>query len=177
MGAYIAQIVAFRHPSRVFSLTSIMGSTGNPDLPPSTPEARRALLTSVPTEREAYIEARIQRMRLLYGSGFPFKEEQAHTYVATSYDRGFYPEGFTRQLVAIRTNGNRKSKLNAIRVPTLVIHGADDPLVPVEGGKDTAAAIPGAQLLIIEGMGHSLPPEIWPQIVDAITVNAKKVDK
>ena len=174
MGAYIAQIIAFRHPTRVFSLTSIMGSTGNPDLPPSTREVRRALLSPIPPKREAYIEARIKRMRLLYGSGFPFDEQQAHTYVAASYDRSFYPQGFSRQLIAIRTNGNRKPKLTTIRVPTLVIHGAEDPLVPVEGGKDTAEAISNAKLLIIEGMGHSLPPETWPQIVDAITENARK---
>ncbi len=81
-----------------------------------------------------------------------------------------------RQLVAILANGNRKPKLGSIKVPTLVIHGGDDPLVPVEGGKETAESIPGAELVIIEGMGHSLPPEAWPQIVDAIAKNANKVN-
>ena len=174
MGAYISQIVAFRHPTRVLSLTSIMGSTGNPDLPPPKPEARRALLIRMPTEREAYIEHSLKDWRILYGSGFPFDKEQWRTDIANEYDRGFYPQGSIRQLVAIRANGNRKSKLASITVPTLVIHGAEDPFVPVEGGKDTAEVIPGAHLLIIEGMGHSLPPEMWPQIVEAITDNAKK---
>ncbi len=174
MGAYISQIVAFRHPSRVLSLTSIMGSTGNPDLPPPTPEAMKALLTQMPTEREAYIEQSIKRRYIIYGSGFPFDEEKWRTDIASSYDRCFYPQGFTRQLAAIRANGNRKPKLAAVTVPTLIIHGADDPLVPVEGGQDTAEAIPGAQLLIIDGMGHSLPPGTWPQIVEAITENANK---
>jgi len=174
MGAYISQIVAFRHPTRVLSLTSIMGSTGNPDLPPPTPEAMRVLLMSMPTEREAYIDAEINGWRVLYGSGFPFDEEKWRIDIASSYDRCFYPQGFTRQLAAIRVNGNRKPKLASINVPTLVIHGADDPLVPVEGGKDTAAAILGAKLLIIDGMGHSLPPETWPRIVEAITENANK---
>jgi len=174
MGAYISQIVAFRHPSHVLSLTSIMGSTGNPDLPQPTQEARRALLTQMPTEREAYIEQSIKRRRIIYGSGFPFDEETWRIDIASSYDRCFYPQGFTRQLVAIRVNGNRKPKLASINVPTLVIHGADDPLVPVEGGKDTAEAIPDAKLLIIDGMGHSLPPETWPQIVESITENANK---
>jgi pimeloyl-ACP methyl ester carboxylesterase len=174
MGAYISQIVAFRHPTHVLSLTSIMGSTGNPDLPPPTPEAKKVLLTPMPTEREAYIEESIKGWRILYGSGFPFDEEKWRTGIANAYDRCFYPQGEERQLVAIRTNGNRKPKLVSINVPTLVIHGSDDPLVPIEGGKDTAETIPNAKLLIIDGMGHSLPPETWPQIVDAITENANQ---
>ena len=174
MGAYISQIVAFRHPSHVLSLTSIMGSTGNPALPPPKQKAIRALLTKMSIEREAYIEQSIKRRRVLYGSGFSFDEQKWRTDSAKSYDRCFYPQGFTRQLAAIRTNGNRKPKLAAVNVPTLVVHGADDPLVPVEGGKDTADAIPNAKLLIIDGMGHSLPPETWPQIVKAITENANK---
>lgn len=174
MGSFIAQIVAFRHPTRVFSLTSIMGSTGNPNLPPSTPEASRLLLMPMPTEREAYIETRVKRGQALYGSGFPFDVDRAQRYIAQAYDRCFYPQGTTRQLAAIRANGNRKPKLASITVPTLVIHGAEDPLVRVEGGYDTADAIPGSTLVIIDGMGHSLPPETWAQIVDAITVNANK---
>jgi pimeloyl-ACP methyl ester carboxylesterase len=154
-----------------------MGSTGNPQLPPPTLKAMRILLTPMPTERGAYIEQSIKDWRILYGSRFPFDEDEWRTGIANEYDRCFYPPGVTRQLAAIRANGNRRPKLTAITVPTLVIHGADDPLVSVEGGKDTAAAIPGAQLLIIEGMGHSLPPEIWPQIVDAMTKNANRAYK
>jgi len=177
MGAYISQIVAFQHPSRVLSLTSIMGSTGNPDLPSPTQEALRILFTQMPTEREAYLEESIKGWRILYGSGFPFDEKKWRTDLANSYDRCFYPPGEERQLAAIRANGNRKPKLASIKVPTLVIHGADDPLVPVEGGKDTVEAILDAQLLIIKGMGHSLPPETWPQIVEAITDNTNKAYK
>ncbi|MFX1281990.1 MAG: alpha/beta fold hydrolase, partial [Promethearchaeota archaeon] len=91
-----------------------------------------------------------------------------------AFDRCFYPYGFGRQLLAIMANGNRKTKLSAIKVPTLIIHGKDDPLVPVEGGIDTHEAIPGSELILIEGMGHSLPPETWEQITDAISVNAAK---
>ena len=81
-----------------------------------------------------------------------------------------------RQLLAILKGGNRKPELSKVTVPTLVIHGADDPLVPVEWGKDTADAAPGAELLIIEGMGHDLPRQVWPRIVEAIATNAKKVE-
>ena len=174
MGGMIVQVIAFRHPSRVLSLTSIMSTTGNPDLPQATPEAMQALVTPVPPERDAYIENSIRVGRLLYGSGFPYDEEKRCELAGILFDRCFYPPGFGRQLLAIMANGNRKSKLAAITVPTLVIHGGDDPLVPVEGGKDTHEAIPGSELIIIDGMGHSLPPETWTQVTDAIKANAAK---
>jgi len=176
MGGMIVQTIAFRHPTRVLSLTSIMSTTGNPNLPQPKPEAMQVLLKPAPTEREAYIEESVKRRRILYGAGFPYHEDKARELAAALYDRLFYPQGMARQLVAILANGNRKPKLGSIKVPTLVIHGSDDPLVPVEGGKETAESIPGAELIIIEGMGHSLPPEAWPQIVDAIAKNANKVN-
>jgi pimeloyl-ACP methyl ester carboxylesterase len=151
-----------------------MSTTGNPDLPQATPEAMQALVTPVPPERDAYIENSIRVGRLLYGSGFPYDEEKRRELAGILFDRCFYPPGFGRQLLAIMANGNRKSKLAAITVPTLVIHGGDDPLVPVEGGKDTHEAIPGSELIIIDGMGHSLPPETWTQVTDAIKANAAK---
>jgi len=174
MGGMIVQIIAFRHPTRVLSLTSIMSTTGNPKLPQAKPEALQVLLKPAPTEREAYIEELVKRRRILYGSGFPYHEDQAHEFAANSYDRSFYPQGMARQLFAILATENRVPKLGSIIVPTLVIHGGDDPLVPVEGGKETAEYISGSELVIIEGMGHSLPPETWPQIVDAIAKNAEK---
>ncbi len=176
MGAMIVQVIAVRYPSRVLSLTSIMGSTGNPDLPQPKQEAMKVILTPAPTEREAYIEESVKRWRVLYGTGFPFDEERRRKMATRAYDRSFYPQGFARQLAAILASGNRRPTLASIKVPTLVIHGGDDPLVPVEGGKDTAEAIPGAELLIIDGMGHSLPPETWPQIVGAIATNTAKAD-
>ncbi|MFX1572750.1 MAG: alpha/beta fold hydrolase [Promethearchaeota archaeon] len=174
MGGMIAQIITFRHPNRVLSLTSIMSTTGNPDLPQPTSEAMQVLVTPAPTERSAYIENSLKVGRLLYGSGFPFNEERSRKIAEKVFDRCFYPLGFGRQLLAILANGDRRSKLSSIKVPTLVIHGGDDPLVPLEGGKETAKSIPGAELLIIDGMGHSLPPEIWGQISDAIAENAAK---
>jgi len=174
MGGMIAQVVAYRHPSRVFSLTSIMSSTGNPDLPRPTPEAMQVLIKPLPTEREAIIEEGVNRMRIVHGTGFPFDEGRARKLVIASSDRSNYQPGFSRQLTAILASGNRKQALTSITVPTIVIHGDADPLVPFEGGKDTAEAIKGAELLIIKGMGHSLPPEVWPKVLDAITNNATK---
>ncbi len=176
MGAMIVQVIAIRYPSRVLSLTSIMGSTGNPNLPQPKQEAMKVIMSPAPTERKAYIEESIKRWRVLYGTSFPFDEKRRRKMAARAYDRSFYPQGFARQLAAVLASGNRKPTLASIKVPTLVIHGGDDPLVPVEGGKDTAEAIPGAELLIINGMGHSLPPETWPQIVDAIATNTAKAD-
>lgn len=175
MGAMIVQVIAVRYPSRVLSLTFIMGSTGNPDLPQPKQEVMKVILKPAPTEREAYIEESVKRWRALYGTGFPFDEERRRKMATRAYDRSFYPQGFARQLAAVLASGNRKPTLASIKVPTLVIHGGDDLLVPVEGGIDTAEAIYGAELLIINGMGHSLPPETWPQIVDAIAKNTAKV--
>ena len=176
MGGMIVQVIAFRHPTRVLSLTSIMSTTGNPDLPQAKAEALQVLLKPMPTERKAYIEESVKRGRILYGSGFPYPEDQRREYAIASYDRSFYPQGMSRQLMAILATENRVPKLGSIKVPTVVIHGGDDPLVSVEGGKETAASIPGSELIIIEGMGHSLPPETWPQIVTAIAKNADKVN-
>ncbi|MFW9987312.1 MAG: alpha/beta fold hydrolase [Candidatus Odinarchaeota archaeon] len=177
MGGMIAQIIAYKHPSRVLSLTSIMSSTGNPDLPQAKPEAMNVLFKPLPDEREAYIKASLENRRIIHGTGLPFDEEKACRLVAASYDRSYYRPGFIRQLVAIWASGNRKDALKTITAPTLVIHGEGDPLVPVEGGKDTAEAIPGAELLLIDGMGHSLPIQVWSIIFDAISKNAAKASQ
>ncbi|UCC18355.1 MAG: alpha/beta fold hydrolase, partial [Promethearchaeota archaeon] len=104
----------------------------------------------------------------------PFDEKKARELVEASYDRSNYRPGYTRQLVATLATGNRKQALSSIKVPTLVIHGSNDPLMPPEGGKDTAEGILGSELLIIEGMGHSLPPEVWPEVFEAFMKNASK---
>ena len=177
MGGMIAQTVAINHPRRVLSLISIYSTTGNPELPPPTPEAMEILLTPPPVEREANIEHTIKLFRTIAGPGFPFDEEWHRKLAAQAYDRAFYLQGVARQFVAIWTQKNRKPALASVSVPTLVIHGSDDPLVPVEGGKDTAEAVPEAELIIIEGMGHDLPHGgAWPQIIDAIVDHTHKVD-
>jgi pimeloyl-ACP methyl ester carboxylesterase len=170
MGGMIAQTIAIRHPSRVRSLISIYSTTGNPELPQPKPEVMGLLTTPPPKEREANIEHMVGLFKRIAGPGFPVDEEWTRKIMAQGYDRCFYPQGMVRQLVAILAHGNRKTALALVKVPTLVIHGTQDPLVSVEGGKDTAKAIPGAQLMLIEGMGHDLPHGgAWPRIVEAIT--------
>jgi pimeloyl-ACP methyl ester carboxylesterase len=176
MGGMIAQTVAIKHPERVRSLTSIMSTTGNPDLPPPTPEAMAVLLSPPPADREAAIEHAVRVFRTIGSPGFTFDEDFVRRRAARSYERGFTPMGVVRQLVAILASGNRKEALAGVRIPSLVIHGANDPLVPVTGGRDTAAAIPNAELMVIEGMGHDMPRDIWPRLVDAISSHARRAD-
>ena len=174
MGAMITQTMAVKYPDKVLSITSIMGTTGIPDPSQTKPEAMQVLSKPAPTEREAYIEDAIKRRKILHGTGYPYDEERIRRLAELSYDRCFNPDGLIRQMAAVLATGSRKEDLSNIQCPTLVIHGSDDPLVSVEGGRDTAEAIEGAELLIIEGMGHSLPVETWERIADAIAKNAAK---
>jgi pimeloyl-ACP methyl ester carboxylesterase len=133
------------------------------------------LITPPPVEREASIEHMLKVFKVIAGPGFPVDEKWTRRISAESFDRCFYPQGIARQLVAILTQGNRVPALASVKVPTLVVHGTDDPLVSVEGGKDTARAIPGAQLMFIEGMGHDLPHGgAWPQIIEALVAHTQK---
>ena len=157
MGGMIAQILAIRHPQRLLSLVSIYSTTGNPDLPQPQPAALEALLTPQPVERRAYIDFNVVTMQTIAGAGFAFDEQFIRNISARAYDRAFYPPGVGRQMMAVMTQENRTSALGSVTVPTLVIHGTADLLVPAAHGKETAAAIPGAQLLLVEGMGHDLP--------------------
>jgi pimeloyl-ACP methyl ester carboxylesterase len=177
MGGMIAQIMAIRHPERVSSLVSMASTTGDPEVATAMPDAIDAPaipIVSVPRERESNIEYTVNGMRELAGPGFAFDEERARRVAADLYDRCFCPEGAARQLLALLVSGNRKPVLAKLSLPTLVIHGDCDPLVPVEHGRDSARAVPGADLLIIEGMGHDLPREAWPRIVDAIAAHAQR---
>ena len=169
MGGMIAQVISYRHPKHVLSLTSIMSTTGNPDLPQGKPDAIAAVLAPSPEERGAYVEHNVNIWRRIWSPGFPFEEKRARTFMEKSYDRSYYPQGMARQNAAILASGDRRPLLSSIKIPTLVIHGAVDPLIPVEGGKDTARVIPGASLLIIHGMGHDMPKGVWAEMVDAIS--------
>jgi pimeloyl-ACP methyl ester carboxylesterase len=168
MGGMIAQTIAIEHPTRVHTLVSIMSTTGASDLPPPRPEAVTALLAPVATERAAAVERGLAMSRALGSPAYPFDPADERALIERTFDRGVYPAGVARQLAAVLAAGSRREQLAAVRAPTLVIHGMADPIIPVECGRDTAAAIPGAQLLEIEGMGHDLPRVLWPTIVDAI---------
>jgi pimeloyl-ACP methyl ester carboxylesterase len=168
MGGMIAQTMAIHYPDRVRTLTSIMSSTGNPSLPQPTSEAMSVLLAPPASSRDEYINNSLKSAKVLHGSHYPVNEEYVRNYSEISYDRCYHPPGFGRQLGAILASGSRNEALGNVETPTLVIHGDADPLVPVEGGKDTAKSIPEAELLIIEGMGHSFPTEVVPQILQAI---------
>jgi len=174
MGGMIAQTLAIEHPDRVLTLTSIMSTTGEPGLPQARPEAMGALLTPAPTERAAAIEHGLRLWRTIGSPGFPFDEREVRERAALAFDRGQSPAGVARQLVAILASGSRRAALASVRAPTLVIHGAADPLIPVEAGRATAAAVPGAELLVIDGMGHDLPRALWPTFVDAIVKHAAR---
>jgi pimeloyl-ACP methyl ester carboxylesterase len=175
MGGMIAQALAIRYPQRTLSLTSIYSTTGNPHLPQPKPEVMRLLLTPPPQEREPFIQFNLTLFRALAGPGFGFDEEWVRKIMGRAYDRAFYPQGTIRQLVSILTQANRQVALKGLRVPTLVIHGDADPLVPVEAGKETAAAVPEAELKLMKGMGHDLPHgEAWVQIAREIIVHTKK---
>jgi pimeloyl-ACP methyl ester carboxylesterase len=168
LGGMIVQAVAVNAPERVRSLTSIMSSTGNPELPPATDEAIAAMLSPAATNRDEAIERTLRVSSVIGSPAYPVPEEEARKRAADSYDRSFYPEGVARQMAAVAAHGNRKPALTALDVPALVIHGAADPLVPVAGGQDTHEALKGSTLMVLDGMGHDLPEPLWPDIADAI---------
>ena len=172
MGGMIAQEIAISFPQRVRSLTSIMSTTGNPKVPPPTREASAILMAPPVTTHDEYIVRYAQTWKILRGGSFPQDEALDRSRAERTFERGLNPAGVGRQLRAILASGSRKERLRAVKAPTLVIHGTVDPLVRPEGGKDTAASIPGAKLLMVKGMGHALPIPMWPQIIDAIDKHA-----
>jgi pimeloyl-ACP methyl ester carboxylesterase len=173
MGGMIAQEIAISFPQRVRSLTSIMSTTGNPKVPPPTREAAAMLMAPPPTTKEEYFERFAKTWKILRVGSFPEDEALDRARAERTFERGLNPAGVGRQLRAILASGSRKERLRAVKAPTLVIHGTVDPLVRPEGGKDTAASIPGAKLLMIEGMGHALPIPMWPQSIGAIDTHAR----
>jgi pimeloyl-ACP methyl ester carboxylesterase len=168
MGGFIAQLVAINHPDRVLSLTSIMSGPGGVDAIAPKPEGAAILMVSPPSSRQERIEQDMSIRRVLLGSGDPFDEVYERARSTRAVDRAYYPPGVGRQLVALLAAKSRLDRLKTVRVPTLVLHGVDDVLVPVENGRLVAAAVPGARLIEFEGMGHDLPRRVWPQGLDAI---------
>jgi pimeloyl-ACP methyl ester carboxylesterase len=168
MGGMIAQHVALRHAARVRSLISVMSGTGNPDLPQPSPEMRARLVENADSP-EALIELNAKNRAVFGSPGYPESLDERMVAARRAHTRSFRPAGVARQMRAVIADGSRVDRLRSVNVPTLVIHGADDPLIPVAAGRDTAAAIPGARLEIIEGMGHNIPEALAPRIVDIVT--------
>jgi pimeloyl-ACP methyl ester carboxylesterase len=174
MGGMIAQSLVIGHPDRVRSLTSIMSTTGDPSVGQPHPEALAALLVPPPDNRDAAIEAAVKMWRVIGSPGFTFREDRIREQAATAYDRGFHPVGTTRQLVGIMASPDRTATLGSIGAPTLVVHGESDILVDPSGGRATAAAVPGAELWTVPGMGHDLPMELWDQLADRVAAHCLK---
>jgi pimeloyl-ACP methyl ester carboxylesterase len=173
MGGMIAQEIAIEFPERVRSLVSIMSTTGNPRIPPPSREATAVLMAPPAKTRDEYIARYARTWNVLRAGSFPEDEALDRSRAERTFARGLNPAGSGRQLRAILASGSRKQRLRAVKAPTLVIHGTVDPLVRPEGGKDTAASIPGAKLMMVEGMGHALPISMWPPIIEAIDQHAR----
>ena len=174
MGGMIAQTMAIDRPERVASLVSIMSTTGQRRVGFPKLRALSVLLRRAPDTREAYIEHFVGVFRRIGSPGFEADEARVREQAAASFDRGVHPAGTGRQLAAVLASGDRTAQLRELRVPTVVIHGRADPLIPFRGGVATARAIPNAELVPIPGMGHDLPRPIWPQVVDAVVANARR---
>jgi pimeloyl-ACP methyl ester carboxylesterase len=174
MGGMIAQTMAARHPDRVLSLVSLMANTGARWSGQPSPRIWPVLVKKPPHERERYVEHAVHVFSKIGSPGFARDDEDLRRIARRSYDRGLNTAAGARQLAAIIHSGDRTPLLRTITAPTLVIHGSRDRMVPPSGGRATARAIPGARLLIIEGMGHDLPRGAWPRMLDAIEQNAAR---
>ncbi|WP_311198926.1 alpha/beta fold hydrolase [Paenibacillus hexagrammi] len=179
MGGMIAQIAASRYPERVLSLTSIMSSSGNPALPQSAPDVMAMMTKPAPNpfEDEAgFLAHSLSFAKRIAGTGYPFEEDTYRELILEEVHRAYDPGTFGRQIAAIAVSGDRRPRLATIQAPALVIHGGDDPLFVPACGEDTASAIPGSELMLIKGMGHDLPHQLYHVIADGIERTAKLSD-
>ena len=177
MGGMIVQRMAIDHPGRVLSMTSIMSATGAAEAFRSTPEAEAVLNVPPPdpsADFEAFVANRMANAVTIGSPKYPWTDEENRARVIAEYKRAFNPAGVARQMAAVRADGDRTAALRSLKLPVVVLHGADDPLLMPVGGEATAAAIPGAELRIVPGMGHDLPPGLYDTFVDAITAAAAR---
>jgi pimeloyl-ACP methyl ester carboxylesterase len=177
MGGMIAQTVAIEHPDRVLSLTSIMSTTGDDTVGQATQEAVAVLLSPAATTRQEAVERTVSVFRVIGSPGFELDEAELRERAGLSYDRANDPLGVGRQLLAIAASADRTPGLRSVNAPTLVLHGAQDPLVNVSGGRATAAAVPGSELVVFEGMGHDLPRALWPEIIAGIATLVERAEQ
>jgi len=175
MGGMIGQMLAARHPDRVLSLVSVMSTTGNPAVPPASPEAQAVLFARpAALDLESLTEHALKAQVAIQSPAWPVNPETERPLLRSAIQRAYNPAGVLRQMIAVIASGDRREALKTITAPTVVLHGADDPLVRVEGGQDTAATIPGAELRIIAGMGHDLPAAVHEAFVDAVKTAAAR---
>ncbi len=174
LGGFIAQTIAIEHPTRVRSLTSIMSSTGDTRVGQIHPEAMQIFAGAPPANRAESIERGLFASRIVGSPGFPPEPDALAERIGREFDRGYDGLGVVRQGVAVVASGDRTAGLRKVDTPTLVIHGAVDKLCDVSGGRATAAAVPGAELVIFDGMGHDLPRPLWPQFASKIAENVQR---
>jgi pimeloyl-ACP methyl ester carboxylesterase len=177
MGGFIAQAMAIEHPRVMRSLTSIMSSTGDRAVGQPAPEVMAALMGPPAVTREQVIERARAMFRIVGSPGFEIDYDAIADRSGRAFDRCFDPVGVARQAVAVIASGDRTAKLRDVTVPTLVIHGSHDKMCDVSGGRATAAAIPGAELVVIDGMGHDLPRALWPRLSELIGNHVERVER
>jgi pimeloyl-ACP methyl ester carboxylesterase len=174
MGGFIAQTIAINHPDRVLTLTSIMSGPAHPESVSPTPEATAVLFVPPAATRDERITQEMWIRKVLMGPADPFDEDAERVRAERAIDRAYHPAGTARQFAAVLASQPRLERLRGVRVPTLVIHGLDDTLIPVDNGRAVAAAVPGSRLVEIEGMGHDLPKRVWPQLLDEIVALSER---
>ncbi len=174
MGGMIAQQLAISHPHRVRTLTSMM-STPSRAVGQARLKAQRVLFLPPATDQEAAAQRALKVYRVIGSPGYPVDEGRVADVARRSFARGNDPAGVARQYAAIVVSPDRSPGLRALTIPTLVIHGEDDPLVQVDGGRATAKTVPGARLVVVPGMGHDLPQQLWPRLVDEVVTHARAI--
>jgi pimeloyl-ACP methyl ester carboxylesterase len=168
MGGMIGQSLAIQYPGRVRTLISIMSTTGDPTVGQPHQEVVAALMAPPPESKQEAVELSLKSWQVIGSPGFPFHEDRIAARAAAAYDRAVHPAGTARQLVAILSSPDRTPDLRRLRIPALVVHGESDPLIDPSGGRATAAAVPGAALWTIPGMGHDLPVELFSELADRV---------
>jgi pimeloyl-ACP methyl ester carboxylesterase len=174
MGGMVAQTLAIEHPERVRTLTSIMSTTGRRTVGWQDPKLFPRLLADRKTEREEYVATSAAFWQTIGSPGYPVPEEKSRARAGETFDRGISGSGILRHMLAVLTQPNRSAQLRSLRAPTLVIHGLADRMVHVSGGRATSTAVPGSELLLIDGMGHDMPEQLWETYADAIRRTADR---